>query len=170
MKSTGIVRLVDELGRIVLPKELRTVLNIREGDAIEFFYDERTMMLRKYRTTSCIFCDNLDAIYFKEKFVCRSCINAATGGITMKVAELAVENYLSAEQEHTRRISEVFGKKPIKTRRRQKNEEMFALIDEAVAKDPNVKQKELVHILGVSQSRVSQLMRLYAQLKPAPQV
>lgn len=80
MKSTGLVRHVDELGRVVLPKELRTVLHIKEGDSIEFFSGDQTLILRKFRTTSCIFCDNLDAIYFKERFVCGSCINEVVGG------------------------------------------------------------------------------------------
>ena len=48
MKSTGIVRKVDELGRIVLPKELRQTLNINEKDPIEIFVDNSSIILQKY--------------------------------------------------------------------------------------------------------------------------
>ena len=55
MKSTGIVRKVDELGRIVLPIELRRTLDIAEKDALEIYVDGSTIVLKKYRP-SCIFC------------------------------------------------------------------------------------------------------------------
>lgn len=48
MKSTGIVRAVDPLGRIVIPKELRRTLSINEGDSLEIFSDQDTIVLRKY--------------------------------------------------------------------------------------------------------------------------
>ena len=48
MKATGIVRRIDELGRIVIPKEIRRVLRIREGDPIEIFTDEDGVILKKY--------------------------------------------------------------------------------------------------------------------------
>ena len=57
MKSTGIVRKVDELGRIVLPIELRRTLDIAEKDALEIYVDGSTIVLKKYRP-SCIFCDS----------------------------------------------------------------------------------------------------------------
>ena len=55
MKSTGIVRKVDELGRIVLPIELRRTMDIAEKDAIEIYVDGASIILRKYEPT-CIFC------------------------------------------------------------------------------------------------------------------
>lgn len=55
MKSTGIVRKVDELGRIVLPIELRRTLDIAEKDAIEIYVDGESIILKKYEPT-CIFC------------------------------------------------------------------------------------------------------------------
>ena len=55
MKSTGIVRKVDELGRIVLPIELRRTLDIAEKDAIEIYVDGASIILKKYEPT-CIFC------------------------------------------------------------------------------------------------------------------
>ena len=57
MKATGIVRKVDELGRIVLPIELRRTLNIRHEDPIEIFVDGDYIMLKKYEP-ACIFCGN----------------------------------------------------------------------------------------------------------------
>ena len=67
MKSTGIVRKVDELGRIVLPIELRRTLGIEEKDRIEIFVDGESIILRKYQQ-ACIFCDNAkDIINYKGK-------------------------------------------------------------------------------------------------------
>ena len=57
MKSTGIVRKVDELGRIVLPIELRRTLDIAEKDSLEIYVDDDSIILRKYQP-ACIFCDN----------------------------------------------------------------------------------------------------------------
>ncbi|MEK5105028.1 AbrB/MazE/SpoVT family DNA-binding domain-containing protein [Cytobacillus sp. FSL M8-0252] len=50
MKSTGITRKVDELGRIVIPKELRRTLDIKEKDPIEIFVDEEKIILQKYQS------------------------------------------------------------------------------------------------------------------------
>jgi AbrB family transcriptional regulator, transcriptional pleiotropic regulator of transition state genes len=49
MKSTGIVRKVDELGRVVIPIELRRTLNIEEKDALEIYVDEEKIILKKYQ-------------------------------------------------------------------------------------------------------------------------
>ncbi len=69
MKSTGIVRPVDSLGRIVLPIELRRILNINCKDPVEIFVDEDRIVLKKYQP-SCIFCDSMDEIkVYKEKFI-----------------------------------------------------------------------------------------------------
>lgn len=76
MKSTGIIRKVDELGRIVLPIELRRTLDIAERDALEIFVSDDTITLKKFRP-SCIFCDNVKGIVsFKGKNVCPNCIAA----------------------------------------------------------------------------------------------
>ena len=74
MKSTGIVRKVDELGRIVLPIELRRTLDIAGKDALEIYVDEGTIILKKYEP-SCIFCGNSkDVISFKGKNICPKCL------------------------------------------------------------------------------------------------
>ena len=76
MKSTGIVRKVDELGRIVLPIELRRTLGIEEKDRIEIFVDGESIILRKYQP-ACIFCANAkDIINYKGKNICPDCIRA----------------------------------------------------------------------------------------------
>lgn len=76
MKSTGIVRKVDELGRIMLPIELRRTLGIEEKDRIEIFVDGESIILRKYQP-ACIFCDNAkDIINYKGKNICPDCIRA----------------------------------------------------------------------------------------------
>ena len=61
MKSTGIVRKVDELGRIVLPIELRRTLDIAERDALEIYVEGSTVVLKKYRPT-CIFCEDRKSV------------------------------------------------------------------------------------------------------------
>ena len=74
MKSTGIVRKVDELGRIVLPIELRRNLGIAEKDSLEIYVEGSSIILRKYQP-SCIFCDNADDIVvFKGKNICTECL------------------------------------------------------------------------------------------------
>ena len=76
MKSTGIVRKVDELGRIVLPIELRRTLDIAERDSLEIFVADDTVILKKFQP-SCIFCDSTkNIITYKGKNVCSSCINS----------------------------------------------------------------------------------------------
>ena len=74
MKSTGIVRRVDELGRIVLPIELRRTLNIAEKDSLEIYVDGPTIVLKKYQP-ACIFCDGAkDVMNFKGKNICTTCL------------------------------------------------------------------------------------------------
>ncbi|MDQ7092766.1 MULTISPECIES: AbrB/MazE/SpoVT family DNA-binding domain-containing protein [Desulfosporosinus] len=73
MKSTGIVRKVDELGRIVLPIELRRTLGIDEKDALEIYVDQEKIILKKYEP-ACVFCGNAsDNQLFHGKNVCREC-------------------------------------------------------------------------------------------------
>lgn len=75
MKSTGIVRKVDELGRVVLPIELRRTLDINEKDALEIYVDGPTIILKKYEP-ACIFCDNAkDVVVYKGKNICKECLN-----------------------------------------------------------------------------------------------
>lgn len=74
MKSTGIVRKLDELGRVVLPIELRKNLDMNPGDSMEIFTEGETIILRKY-TPCCVFCGESNKMsVFKSKNVCEDCI------------------------------------------------------------------------------------------------
>ena len=73
MKSTGVVRKIDELGRIVLPSELRRVFGIHEGDELEISVDGERVILQK-RQDQCLFCGaDAPALEFKDRRVCESC-------------------------------------------------------------------------------------------------
>ncbi len=74
MKSTGIVRQVDELGRVVLPIELRRTLNIDKKDSLEIYVDGNSIILKKYEP-ACIFCQSSDdVITYKGKNICTHCM------------------------------------------------------------------------------------------------
>lgn len=75
MKATGIVRKIDELGRIVIPMELRRTLDIKERDPIEIFVDGERIVLVKYKP-GCILCGNPEHNKtFKGNRICQKCIN-----------------------------------------------------------------------------------------------
>lgn len=75
MKSTGISRRVDELGRIVLPKELRNTFCINQADAMEIYVEDDKIILVK-KQPSCIFCGSGDNLKeFKGQLICANCIN-----------------------------------------------------------------------------------------------
>ncbi len=74
MKSIGIVRKVDELGRVVLPVELRRIFDIEEKDSLEIYTENDCIVLRKYNP-SCIFCGETDNIVqFSGKNICAECV------------------------------------------------------------------------------------------------
>ena len=75
MKSTGIVRKMDDLGRIVLPAELRRQFELAEKDAVEIFTENDKIILKKY-APSCIFCENTKNTFtFNNKVICKKCIS-----------------------------------------------------------------------------------------------
>lgn len=75
MKSTGIVRKVDSLGRIVLPKELRTSYEIFEGTPLEIYTEGNKIILTTY-THKCVFCNNesSDMITVNDRHICKDCL------------------------------------------------------------------------------------------------
>ena len=90
MKSTGITRKVDELGRIVIPIELRRTLGIAEKDGLEIFVDGDQIILRKYEP-ACIFCGSADSITnFKGKNICADCIGKMSTQDVNSVAQKSV--------------------------------------------------------------------------------
>jgi transcriptional pleiotropic regulator of transition state genes len=75
MKSTGVVRRVDELGRIVIPIELRRNLDIIEKDALEIYVDGEMIVLKKYQP-ACIFCGEVnDVVNYRGKNICTPCLD-----------------------------------------------------------------------------------------------
>lgn len=76
MKSTGIVRNIDELGRIVIPKEMRKRMDIASNDPVEIFVDGEKIILTKYQP-SCIFCGSSESVVdFRGKRICEECVRS----------------------------------------------------------------------------------------------
>jgi len=74
MKSTGIVRKIDSLGRVVIPIELRKTMELNENDAVEIFTEGSSIIFKKY-VVSCVFCgSSKDVISYKDKCICSKCI------------------------------------------------------------------------------------------------
>ena len=75
MKATGMIRHIDELGRIVIPKEMRTKMDISSSDPIEIYVDGDKIILQKYED-ACILCGSAkELVSFKGKKICAECIN-----------------------------------------------------------------------------------------------
>ncbi len=73
MKKSGIVRKIDELGRITLPIEMRNSLDLSAGDGVEIYFENDAILLKKF-APSCIFCgDTLEVSEFKGKRICKKC-------------------------------------------------------------------------------------------------
>jgi transcriptional pleiotropic regulator of transition state genes len=80
MKSTGIVRKLDNLGRVVIPIEVRRTLEIEERDGLEIFVDKDRIILMKYKPSyECVFCGSPDDVSeFKGKTICSKCLDSIT--------------------------------------------------------------------------------------------
>lgn len=75
MKSTGVVRKLDDLGRIVIPIELRRTMDIGLRDTLEIFVEDDQIILKKYHP-ACIFCnDARDVVRYKDKLICKRCLD-----------------------------------------------------------------------------------------------
>ena len=75
MKETGMFRKIDELGRIVIPKEIRRALNLKEKDAVEFFLENEGIVLKKY-ADRCVFCGQTEVLHkFMDQNICDTCYN-----------------------------------------------------------------------------------------------
>ena len=74
MKSTGIIRKLDELGRVVIPIELRNKFNISEKDPIEIYVEGSNIILKKFEI-NCIFCGKSESLKeYKDKPICTNCL------------------------------------------------------------------------------------------------
>lgn len=81
MRAVGYVRQIDKLGRLVLPSDIRKSLAITSGvDSVEFFLDNDSVVIRKYRP-ACVFCGNAENIMtFKDQSICSSCMEEIRKG------------------------------------------------------------------------------------------
>ena len=74
MKTTGVVRMVDRMGRVVIPKEIRAKLNILDDiDSVEIYMEDDAIILKKYQPT-CVFCDEISTLEYEGYNVCKNCI------------------------------------------------------------------------------------------------
>lgn len=80
MKSTGIVKNLDDLGRILLPIEMRKTMDIEPKDPVEIYVDGDSIIFKKYES-GCHFCGDMqkENTYYKEKLVCESCVEELRG-------------------------------------------------------------------------------------------
>ena len=75
MKSTGFVKKIDDLGRILIPKEIRSSMELDNKDSLEIFIDSDRIILQKYQP-SCIFCKNADnVVFFEGRRICAECLS-----------------------------------------------------------------------------------------------
>ena len=75
MRAIGCVRQIDKLGRLVLPSDIRRMLNIKDGhDSVEFFVDHDCVIIKKYRP-ACVFCNSANNVtIYKNQSVCEECL------------------------------------------------------------------------------------------------
>lgn len=74
LRSTGIVRRVDELGRVVLPKEIRQMRELDSGEPFEIYVKEDWIILQKHRP-ECVFCSHQEGlVQYQKKDVCKHCV------------------------------------------------------------------------------------------------
>ena len=93
MKSTGIIRKVDELGRVVIPIEIRNQFDIVEKDPIEIYVEGSTIVLKKFQP-NCIFCGNTGNLFeYNDKLICQDC--------SKKISEASEEAAKQKAEEET---------------------------------------------------------------------
>lgn len=80
MKAIGITRKIDQLGRIVLPKELRRTMDLPTETPMEIFVDGNQIILKKYEP-SCVFCGTVTIDEYKGKKVCEKCVDELKKGV-----------------------------------------------------------------------------------------
>ena len=88
MKNTGITRKVDDLGRIVVPKELRKIMNMRPENSFEIYYEpnEEKIVLKEF-TRGCVLCKEMEnTIEFKGELICKECLKELKGSEKRKGA------------------------------------------------------------------------------------
>lgn len=149
-RVTGIVRMIDKVGRIVIPTEVRRVLNLDPNVRTEYFYDDdrKAIMVCKYRAKECLFCSNKQQnIYFKKFYICMPCIQSLPA---LQVFLERIERERANEAK--RKLSK---KKTITARRKEALERLHQVMKE----NPKASQRKIAEILGVSQAWISHLLR-----------
>lgn len=153
LRSTGIIRGIDELGRVSIPIEIKRSLNISTEDPVEFLFDDQNQRIgiRKYRTQECILCrenEHLKLKFFKGYYVCESCIN----------------NLPSEEKSPRKTISCTESNSTFRTQEEKiTNQNTVERIKKIVKENPHLCQKKMAQIIGISQPRVSQIKKLLAK-------
>ena len=103
MKSTGIVRKVDQLGRMVLPSELRESFNIKDGDALEIFTSNDMIVLKKYMPSDIFTGDMEDLIEYKGKKVSRNTVRELA-----KIAGFRLEETEAPQKRNSFELEDIF--------------------------------------------------------------
>ncbi|MET3207408.1 UNVERIFIED_CONTAM: AbrB family looped-hinge helix DNA binding protein [Paenibacillus sp. PvR008] len=147
MKNTGMTRSLDQLGRIVIPKEMRKSMGIDVGDPLEFYMDIETgfLSIRKYIGVACKLCNAVeDLTYFRSSLLCKKCIQELKGniGVSRTPAPMVKEPAYKGKRVN------------------QSSQKLIQRLRELVHEHPYAKQGEYAQWLGVSQGRISQLKKL----------
>ncbi|MDY8022790.1 AbrB/MazE/SpoVT family DNA-binding domain-containing protein [Paenibacillus polymyxa] len=148
MKNTGMTRPLDTLGRIVIPKEMRTSMGIQAGESLEFYLDVETGLLsmRKYIGVCCHLCYSIqDLSYFRDSFLCKKCINDLKGNIGVSQIPVPVVRKPAYKE---------------KSNHRSSSQHLVENLRKLMREHPTAKQDEYAEWLGVSQGRISQLKKL----------
>lgn len=151
MKNTGMIRSLDTLYRIVIPKEIRVTMNLEDGDLIDFLVNDKGNFigLQKSVGISCKLCGcgaSESLTFFRDKFLCANCITELKGNIGVTTIRIPKIKELGPRQRRKRMY------KP--------TEDLIEKLRELKLKHPNAKQSEYGEWLGVSQGRISQLKNL----------
>ncbi|OXS55043.1 hypothetical protein B1A99_25015 [Cohnella sp. CIP 111063] len=174
----GMIRKLDQLGRIVIPIEIYRYTGIKPNeDSVEIFYDEvsKEIVLKHYTGSGCMFCLSIDHIHvYKNKIICESClgelsgINAnwdQTGKQIQKVLGDSQEGQESSEfatllsKNRSNNINE-------RSTRKSKTDDSILKMMAILQENPKMTQKELANRLKFSQSRISQLKKLIRSRYP----
>lgn len=148
MKSAGITRGLDNMGRIVIPKETRILMGIHTGDPLEIFMDveSKTLALRRHVGVSCKMCGSPDQlIYFRGSFLCADC--------SQDMKEGKVEQVPNTTEEVKSKKRKTQSQKYYKT-----NPHLLEL-KRLMAEHPAYTQNKYAKMMGVSPAQVSFLKR-----------
>ncbi|MET3209747.1 UNVERIFIED_CONTAM: AbrB family looped-hinge helix DNA binding protein [Paenibacillus sp. PvR008] len=141
VKSTGMTRPLDSLGRIVIPKEMRISMGINVGDPLEIFIDSETNTLtfKIYTGMSCKMCGSAEQLtYFRGSFVCGECIHD-------------MKNGTNCQKYSPDRLAP--------TQKNYRSEILLGKLKDLMKQHPAFSQQKYADILGVSQCRISQLKK-----------